>query len=178
LKKKVAAVLMCAVMVIVFAAPLVVSTDTHHIVKSAKGPRTDSVTWEFTPPSLGIWKGEITNNGLFWVLVDVKDNSTGVPEVVMHQRIQFIGNKLLFPTGVISTEGAVMNLNHKYEITVTPQGKIGTYCDVKDTFKPGVAPVALFDITSIVDLNVTVDGSRSYDPDGTIMGYAWDFGDL
>ena len=178
-KKAAVAILMCAVMVLVAAAPLAmsVSDHAHHVVKSTKGPRWDAVTWGFTPPSLGIWKGQITNNGLFWILVDVNDNTTGVPESIMHQRIQFIGDKMLFPTGAIDTQGAVMNNHHTYEITITPQGKIGTSCDVKDTFKLGVAPVAAIDVTSIIDLNVTVDGSRSYDPDGEIMGYMWDFGD-
>jgi len=178
-KKAAVAILMCAVMVLVAAAPLAmsVSDHAHHVVKSTKGPRWDAVTWGFTPPSLGIWKGQITNNGLFWILVDVNDNTTGVPESIMHQRIQFIGDKMLFPTGAIDTQGAVMNNHHTYEITITPQGKIGTSCDVKDTFKLGVAPVAAIDVTSIIGLNVTVDGSRSYDPDGEIMGYMWDFGD-
>jgi PKD repeat protein len=41
---------------------------------------------------------------------------------------------------------------------------------------PNVAPTAAFTPTA-TDLAVTVDGSASADSDGTVAGYAWDFGD-
>jgi PKD repeat protein len=41
---------------------------------------------------------------------------------------------------------------------------------------PNVLPVAAFSVSSS-DLSVTVDGSGSVDSDGSIVGYAWDFGD-
>jgi PKD repeat protein len=42
---------------------------------------------------------------------------------------------------------------------------------------PNEAPVAAF-TTSCTHLACTVDGSTSFDPDGTVASYAWDFGDL
>jgi hypothetical protein len=42
---------------------------------------------------------------------------------------------------------------------------------------PMVSPVAAFTVTSVSDLNVTVDGDESYDPDGWIVEYAWYWGD-
>lgn len=41
---------------------------------------------------------------------------------------------------------------------------------------PNTAPVASF-ISSAVDLAVAFDGSASTDPDGSIAGYSWNFGD-
>ena len=41
---------------------------------------------------------------------------------------------------------------------------------------PNQAPVASFK-SSVKDLGVSVDGSGSSDPDGTVASYAWDFGD-
>src|SRR5690606_36284597 len=44
------------------------------------------------------------------------------------------------------------------------------------TEAPDKPPVAAFD-ASIDGLDVALDGSDSFDPDGTIIGYAWDLGD-
>jgi PKD repeat protein len=41
-------------------------------------------------------------------------------------------------------------------------------------------PVSIFTFTSgtiLTAVSVSFDGTASYDPDGTIVGYAWDFGD-
>jgi len=60
--KKIAAlaILMCAVMVLVAGAPLVVA-DTHHVVKGAQGPRASAVSWEYAPTEAGVWTGHVLN---------------------------------------------------------------------------------------------------------------------
>ena len=171
-KKIAAAILLCAVMVMLAAAPLAMA-DTHHIVKGAQGPRASAISWEYVPLDYGTWHAKITNNGLRSLVVDVYDNSTGVPESVTHERIRFAA----YPTNVVETLGSVMNPTHKYEITATPNGPKGTYCDVEDMFVNATPPVAVITVTSIVSLTVSVSGSESYDLDGTIMSYAWNFGD-
>ncbi|MCL3861290.1 PKD domain-containing protein [Actinotalea sp. K2] len=68
-----------------------------------------------------------------------------------------------------------------YTVTLTVtdnQGATGTVAaEVTVTDPPAnQVPVAVFS-SSVSDLAVSVDGSGSSDPDGTIAGYAWDFGD-
>jgi PKD repeat protein len=47
---------------------------------------------------------------------------------------------------------------------------------LKPANAPNEAPVASF-TTNCIRLACTVDGSTSFDPDGTVASYAWDFGD-
>jgi hypothetical protein len=174
-KRIAAAILLCAVMVMIAAAPLA-TADTHHIVKGAQGPRASAVTWKYVPADYGTWYGHIVNNGLRSLVVDVYDNTSGAMTSSGHEKIRFAAYDA-FPTGTVDTAGVVMSPTHKYVITVTPNGPKGTYCNVEDMFKPAVPPVAEITVTSVVGLTVTVDGSLSYDPGGSIMSYAWAFGD-
>ncbi len=157
------------------AAPLA-TADTHHIVKGAQGPKASAVTWDYVPTELGIWTGQIKNTGLRSLVVDVFDNGADVLTSISHQRIRFAAYDA-YPNGDVTSAGVIMNPTHKYVITVTPNGPRDSYCDVEDMFDPAISPVAVIDVTSQVDLTVTVSGSLSYDPDGSIMSYAWAFGD-
>ncbi|MBU0623265.1 MAG: PKD domain-containing protein [Candidatus Thermoplasmatota archaeon] len=172
-KRIAAAILLCAVMVMIAAAPLA-TADTHHVVKGAQGPRASAVTWEYVPADYGTWTGQIKNTGLRSLVVDVYDNITGALESIMHQRIRFAAYDA-FPSGDVTTAGAVMNPTHKYVITVTPNGPKTTFCDVVDVFVPASPPEAVISVTPDY-LTVTVDGSGSSD-DGMIMSYEWAFGD-
>ncbi len=172
--KRIAAILICAVMVLVAAAPLALAT--HDVIKGAQGPRASAVTWEYVPVSYGIWTGHIVNDGLRSLVVDVADNTTGVPVDIMHQRIRFAAYGQ-YPTGTLDTNGVIMAVGHVYEITVTPNGPKGATCTVDDMFKLPVNPVAAITLVSQDYLNVAVSGSGSTDADGTIVSYSWAFGD-
>jgi PKD repeat protein len=169
-----AAILISAVMLLMTAAPAT-SAGIHEITKYEKGPKASSVTWVFVPPSDGIWNGHIVNNGLRWVVIDVNDNTSGVPSEVLHERINL--NVLgIMPTGTVDTKNAIMSNEHTYEITVTPNGPRLTSCTVEDLFRTVSAPVASFTVT-VDNLMVSVDGSASSDTDGTVDAYDWTFGD-
>jgi hypothetical protein len=176
-KRIAAAILLCAVMVMIAAAPLA-TADTHHIVKGAQGPRASSVTWEYVPAEHGIWHGAIDNHGLRWIVIDVYDNTTGAMERVGHQHLRFAAFGA-YPSGAVDSMKVVMSPSHKYVIVAIPNGPQTSFCYLEDVLVPAVPPTAQIDlILPQVGLTVNVDGSRSYDaPPGMIMSYAWDFGD-
>lgn len=172
-----AAILLCAVMVLVAAAPMTIAAagDTHTIVKGEKGPRASAVTWVFeTGPDAGVWTGKIDNNGLRSLVIEVADNTTGVPSEIFKQRIRFAAYDA-YPVGTVITEPVLMNPNSKYEITGVPNGPRGTSCIVTDQWAIAMAPTASFTY-SVSGATVSVDASGSTD-DGTIVSYDWEWGD-
>jgi PKD repeat protein len=152
---------------------------THAVLKGAQGPRASAVTWEYAPSDYGTWNGDILNNGLRSVLVDVYDTTSGLSEEIMHQRIRFAANDA-YPYGVVNTSGIEMSPIHRYMIAVTPNGPRGSSCVVEDMFESqGMPPEADYVLTihEIDIYTVHADGSTSYSPNGMIVSYVWDFGD-
>lgn len=168
-----AAILMCAVMVLVAAVPLALA-ETHTVVKGPQGPRASAVTWSYPTTEYGLWYGHIENNGLRSLVVDVYDDTNGMAIQILHQRIRFAAYNAN-PVGPVDTEKAIMAADRTYTITVTPNGPRGTTCTVTDMFVPAVAPTAR--IAATMDwMTVSVSGAGSTDDIG-IVAYAWDFGD-
>lgn len=162
-------------MVLIAMAPMALSQTegtVHEVVKYDKGPRASAVTWEFEANDYGAWYGHIVNNGLRWLVIDVYDITSGVPEEIMHERIRFAA----YPTNEVDTQSIPLAANHKYSVTATPNGPKLSSCTVQDMFRQAIPPTASISIVSIEYLKVTVDGSGSTD-DGSIASYAWDFGD-
>ncbi|MHA7155250.1 PKD domain-containing protein [Arthrobacter sp. TMN-50] len=111
---------------------------------------------QLTVDGSGSADGDGTVNSYAW---DFGDGSTG--------------------TGVNASHGYVAAGTYAVRLTVTDDDG-ATHSITKDVTvvaaPANVAPVAAF--SSTVDgLSVAVDGSGSSDSDGTIAGYAWDFGD-
>jgi PKD repeat protein len=173
-RKIAAAILMCIVMVVVASAPPVVG-DTHTITKGDGGPNANAVTWEYVPISSGEWMGHIVNDGLRWLTIDVYENTAGTPVQIMHQRIRFAEYDA-FPTGEVDTKRVVMSPTHSYLITATPNGPKGSYCTIEEAYVVPLPPVPILSC-DVDHMNVTVSASGSFDPDGTVVSYAWSFGD-
>ena len=76
------------------------------------------------------------------------------------------------PTHVYATGGTF-----SVALTVTDnRGGTNTITQTVSVLAANVAPIASF-TTAVKYLGVTVNGSASSDPDGTVASYAWDFGD-
>ncbi|MCU1524552.1 MAG: hypothetical protein JWO18_1446 [Microbacteriaceae bacterium] len=79
-------------------------------------------------------------------------------------------------TGVAPTHNYAATGSYTVTLVVTDnQGASASATHAVSVVKPNVAPTASFG-TSVSSLTATLDGSLSTD-DGTITGYAWDFGD-
>ncbi len=165
------AILMCAVMVVVAGAPLVMA-DTHHIVKGAQGPRASAVTWSYTPTENGFWSGHIVNSGLRWLVIQIHDEAGSL---MLRQHIRFAA----YPTDTVDSERAPLAAGRTYTITAIPNGPQTTFCDVTDVFTIAHAPVAVIGTPVVNQATVSVDGSGSYDvdPGDSVVAWAWDFGD-
>ncbi len=150
--------------------------DTHLVTKGEKGPNASAITWDYVPEFVGIWTAHITNNGLRSLVVDVYDNSTGMLDQIMHQRIRFAAYDQ-YPIGVLDSNSVIMSPTHAYVITVTPNGPRGSTCVVDDVLVPPSPPIAKMKVVSVNHMDVAVADDGSSDADGTIVSYDWSFGD-
>jgi PKD repeat protein len=173
-KLRFVAVLVCALMVLVTGAPLVSGGD-HLVAKGTQGPKDSAVTWTFEADKYAEWSAWIENHGLRWMVLDVCDNSSGIPELVLHQRIRFADHDA-FPSGEVYSYPVLMAKGRIYEITATPNGPRDSYAVVTDIWPGNSAPFPAF-VYSVDGLTLYVDASGSYDIDGWIVEYAWDWGD-
>ena len=70
--------------------------------------------------------------------------------------------------------------NTNYTVIITSYDKAGNVNSTNFTAKTRANPIASFTASTTsgnVPLTVTFNASQSYDPDGTIVSYYWDFGD-
>ncbi len=168
---KIIALLVCATMLLVVGPPLVAG-DTHHVVKGTQGPRGSATIWTYSPESSGEWYGHVVNSGLRSLIIDVDDITGGVTNSILHERVRFSDHR----NSTVDTSRIPMAADREYLITAIPYGPKGSSCIIEDVFVDTLPDVASF--TYVKDgLMVSVDASSSYDPDGVIVAWGWDWGD-
>ena len=79
-------------------------------------------------------------------------------------------------TGTGATASHTYAVPGSYPVTLTVTDNAGATSTAARTVATNVPPVAVF-TSSMSNLTVSVDGTSSTDADGTIAGYAWNFGD-
>ncbi|OGS57111.1 MAG: hypothetical protein A3K60_04540 [Euryarchaeota archaeon RBG_19FT_COMBO_56_21] len=175
-KGTVGAAFLCAIMMVVGFMPLVAGSD-HVVTRGDNGPGASARTWTFTAPEYGQYSWRIENFGLKWMVMQVSDNSNGVPIEVSKEHIRFAASDA-YPTGIVYTSPVIMAKDRIYDITAVPNGPKGTYAIVTDPIL-GMPPEADYVLTIHQSDIYTVhaDGSTSYSPNGMIVSYVWDFGD-
>lgn len=162
-------------MLLVTALVPIALADDHLIVEESNGPRGSAITWTYVPPAYGVYTAKIVNSGLRWLVLEVYDNTSGMQELILRQKIRFSAYGAA-PSGTVYTDPVMMAQWHTYEITATPNGPRSSSAVVSDGLDSPHAPTASFTMTTS-GLTVAADGSGSWDADGVIVSYLWSWGD-
>jgi len=157
------------------APPIVPAvTGTMTVYGSAKKP----VSMDFTPEMTGLWWAEVKDDGLASVDVKFYEISSGVLTKLLAQGIQFNGDR----HATKYSSSVTVFYGKTYRMTGEAVGKLSASALVNGLFEsaPNEMPVADFTQTpyaSYVDIPVEFSAVSSFDPDGAIVAYSWDFGD-
>jgi large repetitive protein len=141
-----------------------------------------------------------TNSMTFYVTVDNRDPVAKIDSSASHinisESITFDGSRSYDQDGYISNytwifPGGVKqygtkathqfgNVNGSQLVKLVVVDDDGALASTETTIRVGnVPPVAVAGLDNVVKTyeNISFDGSNSYDPDGTIQNYTWNFGD-
>jgi len=154
---------------------ILISTGNITVIRQTPGgPKENMASMDFTPESNGWWFAEVKDQGLSGVRIEIGTISIESPIIVVSERIGFGGDKY----GTKNSSKIEVIAGNTYHMSAIPFGKNGASAIVIGWFEgyQNLPPVAI--ITTDSYLNPTVlDGSHSFDPDGTIVSYEWDLGD-
>lgn len=91
------------------------------------------------------------------------------------QKRRFSPRNLLIGVGIVAlvTGGGA----GAFAIAQPWDAAVGTEAEPTETPEVNESPTASFSFVGVDGLSVSVDGSNSFDPEGSIASYDWDFGD-
>lgn len=91
------------------------------------------------------------------------------------QKRRFSPRNLLIGAGIVAlvTGGGA----GAFAIAQPWDAAVGTEAEPTETPEVNESPTASFSFVGVDGLSVSVDGSNSFDPEGSIASYDWDFGD-
>lgn len=106
-----------------------------------------------------------TTSGVVRLFLGVADDAAGSPATLIDWRLLDVAHNRQIPAD---------DLN---QVVDAAQGYFGLAYDLNHGTRPPLALGIANPGGGSIPLTVSFDGSASYDPDGTIAGYTWDFGD-
>jgi len=145
------------------------------------GPKISTVNYEITIENLG-WMWVVANTSADYKMgglkVEIYDITDGSMILIFTERCRF--DK---PTLSLESTHIFVSAGYTYVVALTPSGggpgKMSHAQIWYSEYMPGPPPVAIINAPSsgYVDEEIMIDGSESYDPDGMIVQWLWDFGD-
>ncbi len=152
-------------------------TDIENPVKITRVSGADgeiSRTW--VAPYDGYFHQWLENNGLKGVTIYTYD-ITYAPPVTCSSAFITFSHADAFPTGTVQLGYFEFVAGHTYKWTFSPEGKVGSSAEYYWTLEQKVIPPVASFTLSYTGTVLNADATGSYDPDGTIVEYAWDWGD-
>lgn len=185
-RRVVATIILC-LMVAVISLPAVQSIgvggpyllDDHIKVERLQGggSKISTVSMQYFMIDNGYLWVNLENHQLSTVRIEFYDVTDESSILLLSERISFGGDK----TGTARSSVLYVLAGNSYMIAATPGGGIGKYAMMTSMFEPHVEkPVPEMIILppyAYIGQEVRMDGSQSYDPDGIIVDWQWDFGD-
>jgi len=146
---------------------------------TARDTTTATITTDTTPPEINV----VLHSSSSAALADIYTFGVYVTDNVEVAAVDieyWYDDAIEHITGDMNSKG-----NHYYEKVIIPEQKpervycIITATDVSNNVNTTMRPFALFEAPTTVNVSdpVSFDGSGSFDLDGDIIQYAWDFGD-
>jgi hypothetical protein len=122
------------------------------------------------------WHQWVENSGLKALVVDIYEGQASQGSIVFSTRIVF-ADYGAYPSGTVQLPDFQPAYQHLYNIVLTPVGHKDSQALYFHESTGKYAPVPRCTITTLDRITYQFDASQSYDPDGSIVSYVWNWSD-